>query len=162
MVVAAAGRWQGAHRNHNPFNRSPLCCLPIQGNQACYNRSGCHQKTAKNEVLFSEAAPHHLPSAPSLPPSDNSQPPEPLQRPNEQPAMGGLCQNYQTIHFDQLGQICETLLRSRRLKDWNYIRMRFKDYWHYCLKRYVLILGNRASNVIGLLTSPGQTCMSVL
>ena len=66
MVVAATGSWQGAHRNHNPLHRSPPCCLPIQGNQACYNRSSCHQKTAKNEVLFSEAAPHHLPTAPSI------------------------------------------------------------------------------------------------
>ena len=68
--------------------------------------------------------------------------------------MGGHWESNQTIHFDQLGQICETLLLSGRLKDWNYIRMRFKDYWH-CLKRYVLILGNRVSNVIGLLTSLG-------
>ena len=152
MVVAATGSWQGAHRNHNPLHRSPPCCLPIQGNQACYNRSGCHQKTAKNEVLFSEAAPHHLPSAPSILRTILNRPSRSKGPMNSLPwgDNGKVIKLYILISWVKSVKLTE----SERLKDWNYIRMRFKDYWH-CLKRYVLILGNRGSNVLGLLTSPG-------
>ena len=153
MVVAATGSWQGAHRNHNPLNRSPPCCLPIQGNQACYNRSGCHQKTAKNEVLFSEAAPHHLPTAPSILRTILNRPSRSKGPMNSLPwgDTGKITKLYILISWVKSVKTY-WVRKIKRLE--LYIRRRCKDYWH-CLKWYVPILGNHASNMIGLLTSPG-------